>query len=60
LKRNGRATRWTLAPEDATKALKEEEKENFLKVGKVKEGDARYSLDWIEDQNQVLRFAVCA
>jgi hypothetical protein len=57
LKRNGRITTFTLAPEDATQSFKEEEKAEFLKTGTLREGDARYSLDWIEDNDKVFNFS---
>jgi hypothetical protein len=57
LKRNGRITTFTLAPEDATQSFKEEEKAEFLKTGTLREGDTRYNLDWIEDNDKVFNFS---
>jgi hypothetical protein len=56
LKRNGRITNWTLTPEDAGQAIKEEGKTDFLKLAQLQESDARYSVDWVEDSDQVLQF----
>jgi hypothetical protein len=57
LKRNGRITSWTLAPEDSGNTIKEEAKADFLKLAQLQESDARYSIDWVEDSEQVLRFS---
>lgn len=57
LKRNGRITAWTLTPEGSGNAIKEEGKADFLKLAQLQESDARYSLDWMEDSEQALRFS---
>jgi hypothetical protein len=57
LKRNGRIMSWTLTPEGSGSAIKEEGKADFLKLAQLQEIDARYSLDWMEDSEQALRFS---
>ena len=57
LKRNGRITAWSLTPEGSGNAIKEEAKADFLKLAQLQESDARYSLDWMEDSEQALRFS---
>jgi hypothetical protein len=57
LKRNERITSWTLTPEGEGQAVKEEEKPDFLKLATLNESDTRYSLDWVEDSDQALRFS---
>jgi hypothetical protein len=56
LARNGRVTAFTLAPADASVAVKEDDKAQLLTLGKLNEKDARYALDYIEDEAQVFRF----
>lgn len=57
LKRNGRVTMLRLLPSDATQPVKESDKPAFLQVGKLREDDPRYALEWIEDPQNALSFA---
>lgn len=55
--RNNRVTGFSIAPDDASQSWGEEEKIARLLDFNLREGDARYSLDWLEDANKPLRFS---
>lgn len=57
LVRNNRVTNFSLAPDDASRAWSEEEKAARLADFNLREGDARYALEWLEDANKPLRFS---
>ncbi|HEX8551383.1 MAG TPA: hypothetical protein VF681_07480 [Abditibacteriaceae bacterium] len=54
LQRNGRVVSFTLSP---NASVKDEEKAQLLKLGNLKESDPRYRIEYVEDANQVFRFA---
>jgi hypothetical protein len=43
--------------ENSAESFKEEEKATFLQTGTLREGDARYSIDWVEDSDKVFNFS---
>lgn len=51
---NKRVTEWTLLARDDAHAVRDEEKNQLLVVGQLKENDPRYSLDWIESSERPL------
>lgn len=55
--RNNRVTNFLIAPDDASQSWSEKEKAARLNDFNLREGDARYSLEWIEDANKPLRFS---
>lgn len=57
LPRNGRITTMRFSPADAAKPIREADKPAMLQAGTLREDDARYALEWIEDPQQSERFA---
>ena len=55
-KANKRVTGWTLVSRDESHAVREEERASLLVPGTLKDGDARYTLDYIEAENRPLFF----
>jgi len=55
-KRNGRVTGFFLGFDDPQKSIKEENKNELLEAGHLKETDTRYNVEWTEDPDRVERF----
>lgn len=51
---NKRVTQWTLVSRDESHAVREEDRAALLVPGTLKDGDPKYTLDWIEAENRPL------
>lgn len=51
---NRRVTEWTLIARDEAHAVREEERDQLLKIGQLQDNNPAYSLDWIEANDRPL------